>query len=70
MLAVMHFLWKKRITNLVMHEPAIIHLDILQLFIASLFEELQPWMIFHQNGATPHWILFVNIFLDETLQDW
>ncbi|GBN80779.1 hypothetical protein AVEN_256342-1 [Araneus ventricosus] len=45
------------------------YLDLLQLFIALQLEEFQPWIMFQQDGAPPHWGSLVRDFLDETFPD-
>jgi hypothetical protein len=47
------------------NEPAIsanVYLDMLELYS----EEFQPWIIFQQDGAHPHWGSHVRRFLDAT----
>ncbi|GBM91195.1 hypothetical protein AVEN_184531-1 [Araneus ventricosus] len=46
-----------------------VYLDLLQLFIAPQLEEFQPWIMFQQDGAPPHWDSLVRDFLDEIFQD-
>ncbi|GBM10729.1 hypothetical protein AVEN_118-1 [Araneus ventricosus] len=46
-----------------------VYLDLLQLFVASQLEEFQPWIMFQQDGAPPHWGSLVCDFLDETFPD-
>ena len=36
------------------------------LYVAPQLEEFQPWIIFQQNGAPPHWGSHVRRFLDAT----
>jgi len=51
------------------NEPIIsanVYLDILQLHVAPQLEEFQPWIIFQQDGAPPHWGSHVRRFLDAT----
>jgi len=31
------------------------YLDMLELYVAPQLEEFQPWIIFQQDGAPPHW---------------
>jgi len=38
----------------------------LQLYVAPQLEKFQPWIIFQQDGATPHWGSHVRRFLDAT----
>ena len=38
----------------------------LELYVASRLEEFQPWIIFQQDGAPPHWGSHVRRFLDAT----
>ncbi|GBN11174.1 hypothetical protein AVEN_184729-1 [Araneus ventricosus] len=45
------------------------YLDLLRLFIAPQLEEFQPWIMFQQDGAPPHWGSLVRDFLDETFPD-
>ena len=35
-------------------------------YVAPQLEEFQPWMIFQQDGAPPHWGSHVRRFLDAT----
>ena len=41
----------------------------LELYVAPHLEEFQPWIIFQQDGATPHWGSHVRRFLDATFPD-
>jgi len=36
----------------------------LKLYVAPQLEEFQPWIIFQQDGAPPHWVSDVRRFLD------
>ena len=36
----------------------------LELYVAPQLEEFQPWIIFQQDGAAPHWGSHVRRFLD------
>ena len=38
----------------------------LELHVAPQLEEFQPWIIFQQDGAPPHWGSHVRRFLDST----
>ena len=38
----------------------------LKLYVAPQLEEFQPWIIFQQDGAPPHWVSDVRRFLDAT----
>jgi len=38
----------------------------LQLHVAPQLEEFQPWIIFQQAGAPPHWGSHIRGFLDAT----
>jgi len=38
----------------------------LELYVAPQLEEFQPWIIFQQDGAPPHWDSDVRRFLDTT----
>jgi len=38
----------------------------LELYIAPQLEAFQPWIIFQQDGAPPHWGSDVRQFLDAT----
>jgi len=38
----------------------------LELYVAPLLEEFQPWISFQQDGAPPHWGSHVRRFLDAT----
>ena len=49
------------------NEPTIsayVYLDMLELYVAPQLEEFQPWIIFQQDGAPPHWgsVFGRNIF--------
>ena len=44
-----------------------IYLDMLKYYVVSQLEEFQPWVVFQQDGAPPHWGLIVRDFLNETL---
>jgi hypothetical protein len=47
------------------------HLDILQQFVVPQVEDLQPTVIFQQDGAPPHWGRIVRNYLDATfLSHW
>jgi hypothetical protein len=40
------------------NEPTVaanVYLDMLEVYVAPPFEEFQPWIIFQQDGAPPHW---------------
>jgi hypothetical protein len=40
------------------NEPTIaadVYLDMLEVNVAPQLEQLQPWIIFEQDGAPPHW---------------
>jgi len=43
------------------------YVDMLQLHVAPQLEEFQPWIIFQQDGAPPHWGSHVRRFLDAAL---
>ena len=43
-----------------------IYLDMLKLNVAPQLEEFQPWIIFQQDGAPPHWCSYVRRFLNAT----
>ena len=43
-----------------------VYLDMLELHVAPQLEEFQPWKIFQQDGAPPHWGSHVRRFLDVT----
>ena len=45
------------------------HLDMLELYVAPQLEVFQPWIIFQQDGAPPHWGSDVRWFLDATFPD-
>jgi hypothetical protein len=38
--------------------------DMLELYVAPQLEEFQPWIIFQQDGAPPHWGSNVRRFSD------
>jgi len=42
------------------------YLDTLELYVAPQLEEFQPWIIFQQYGAPPHWGWDVRRFLVAT----
>ena len=42
------------------------YVDMLELYVAPQLEEFQPWIIFQQDGATPHWGSHVRRFVDAT----
>jgi len=42
------------------------YLDMLEQYVAPQLEEFQPWIIFQQDGAPPHWGSDVGRFLDAT----
>jgi len=42
----------------------------LELYVAPQLEEFQPWIIFQQDGAPPHWGSHVRRFLDATFPNW
>ena len=42
------------------------YVDTLELYVARQLEEFQPWIIFQQDGAPPHWGSHVRPFLDAT----
>ena len=44
---------------------AVHHLAVRRYAIPQL-QEFQPWVLFEQDGAPPHWELIVRTFLDET----
>ena len=46
----------------------VIYLDMLEQFVIPQLE-LQPQVIFQQDGAPPHWSLMVRRFLDQTFPD-
>ena len=49
------------------------YLDMLELYVAPQLEEFQPWIIFQQGGAPPHWDSDFRRFLDATFPnrlDW
>ena len=43
-----------------------IYLDMLKHYVVSQLEEFQPWVVFQQDGAPPHWGLMGGDFLNET----
>jgi len=45
------------------------YVDIFELYAAPQLEEFQPWIIFQQDGAPPHWGSNVRPFLDETFSN-
>lgn len=53
-------------------EPSItanVYLDLLTEYVAPQLHDLQPTIIFQQDGAQPHWGLHVRGFLNETFPD-
>jgi len=38
------------------------YLDMLELYVTPQLEEFQPWIIFQQDGAPPHWGSHVRPF--------
>jgi len=42
------------------------YVDIFELYAAPQLEEFQPWIIFQQDGAPPHWGSHFRPFLDAT----
>jgi len=36
----------------------------LELYVAPQLEEFQPWIIFQQDGASPHWVSDIRRFLN------
>jgi hypothetical protein len=38
----------------------------LELYVAPQLEEFQPWILFQQDGALPHWGSDVRRFFDAT----
>jgi len=58
----------KVIGSFFFNEPTIsanVNLDMLELYVAPQSEEFQPWIIFQQDGAPPHWGSHVRWFLDD-----
>ena len=43
-----------------------IYLDMLKHSVVPQLEEFQPWVVFQQDGAFPHWGLMVRDFLNKT----
>ena len=43
-----------------------IYLDTLKHYVVPQFEEFQPWAVFQQDSAPPHWRWIVCDFLNET----
>ena len=59
----------KVIGSFFFNEPTIsanVYLDMLELYVAPQLEGFQPWIIFQQDGAPPHWGSHVRRFLDAT----
>lgn len=48
---------------------ASIYLDMLELYACPQLRRYQPWVIFQQDGAPPHWGLTVREFLSHTFPD-
>jgi len=42
------------------------YVDMLEFYVAPQLEEFQPWIIFQQDSAPPHWGSHVRLFLDAT----
>ena len=42
-----------------------IYLDMLKHYVVPQLEEFQPWVVYQQDGALPHWGLIVHDFLNE-----
>jgi len=42
------------------------HPNMLELYVEPQLEEFQPWIIFQQDGAPPHWGSDVRRFLEAT----
>jgi len=40
-----------------------------ELYVATQLEEFQPWIIFQQDGATPHWGSHARRFLNATFRN-
>jgi len=40
--------------------------NVLELYVEPQLEEFQPWIIFQQDGAPPHWGSHFRRFLDAT----
>lgn len=54
------------------HEQTVtgnVYLDMLENYAYPQLEAFQPNVIFQQDGAPPHWTLFVRESLDETFPD-
>ena len=54
------------------HETSItanVFLDLLTEYVAPQLDDLQPTIIFQQDGAPPHWGLHVREFLNQTFPD-
>ena len=48
---------------------ATVYLDMLEGYVTPQLQEFQPWILFQQDGAPPHWGLIVRTFLDEIFPD-
>ena len=48
---------------------ATVYLDMLEGYITPQLKVFQPWILFQQDGAPPHWGLIVRTFLDEIFPD-
>ena len=46
-----------------------VYLDLLTEYVAPQLNDLQPTIIFQQDGAPPHWGLHVRGFLNQTFPD-
>lgn len=53
-------------------EPTItanVYLDMLELYVEPQLRPFQPWIVFQQDGAPPHWGLVVRDFLNDNFPD-
>ena len=44
-----------------------IHPDMPKHYVVPQLEEFQPWVVFQQDGVSPHWGLMVRDFLNQTI---
>jgi len=47
-----------------------VYLDMWEPYDALQLEEFQPWIIFQQDGAPPHWGSYIRRFLDAFPNRW
>jgi hypothetical protein len=57
---------QKSLTNFTIQLKIVTYLDILQQFVVPQVKDLQPTIIFQQEGALQHWGRIVRDYLDAT----